>query len=93
MLVNENGKSNYRRPSDMDVCAEIDNNILPMYSKDSVYQLSRQEKQQIAEYLCEGFSLRDGRFFGAFHESPSNISAMKYLADLAYETKVVLKSI
>ena len=51
MLVNENGKSNYRRPSDMDVCAEIDNNLLPMYSKDSVYQLSRQEKQQIAEYL------------------------------------------
>lgn len=51
MLVNENGKSNYRRPSDMDVCVEIDNNILPMYSKDSVYQLSRQEKQQIAEYL------------------------------------------
>jgi hypothetical protein len=51
MLVNEKGKSNYRRPSDMDVCAEIDNNILPMYSKDSVYQLSRQEKQQIAEYL------------------------------------------
>ena len=27
------------------------NNLLPMYSKDSVYQLSRQEKQQIAEYL------------------------------------------
>ena len=27
------------------------NNLLPMYSKDSVCQLSRQEKQQIAEYL------------------------------------------
>ena len=51
MLVNENGRSNYRRPSDIDVCTEIDNNILPMYSKDSVYQLSRHEKQQIAEYL------------------------------------------
>ena len=33
MLVNENGKSNYRRPSDMDICAEIDNNILPRYHK------------------------------------------------------------
>lgn len=51
MLINENGKSNYRRPSDIDVCSEIDNNILPEYSRTSVYQLSRQEKQQIAEYL------------------------------------------
>ena len=51
MLINENGKSNYRRPSDMDVCSEIDNYILPKYSKSSIYQLSRQEKQQIAEYL------------------------------------------
>ena len=51
MLINENGKSNYRRSSDIDVCSEIDNNILPEYSRTSVYQLSRQEKQQIAEYL------------------------------------------
>ena len=51
MLINENGKSNYRRSSDMDVCSEIDNYILPKYSKSSIYQLSRQEKQQIAEYL------------------------------------------
>ena len=41
MLINENGKSNYRRPSDMDICAEIDNNILPQYGKASVYLLSR----------------------------------------------------
>jgi hypothetical protein len=51
MLVYEHGKSDYRRPSDMDICAEIDNNILPMYGKASVYLLSRQEKQQIAEHL------------------------------------------
>ena len=51
MLINENGKSNYRRPSDIDVCMEIDNNVLPKYGKASVYQLSRQEKQQIAEGL------------------------------------------
>ena len=51
MLVNEMGKSNYKRPSDMDVCAEIDKKILPKYGKASVYQLSRQEKQQIADYL------------------------------------------
>lgn len=51
MLMNENGKSNYRRPSDMDICAEIDNNILPEYGKISIYQLSHQEKRQIAERL------------------------------------------
>lgn len=51
MLIHENGKSNYRRPSDMDICAEIDNNILPKYNKVSVYHLSQQEKQKIAEYL------------------------------------------
>lgn len=51
MLINENGKSNYRRPSDIDVCSEIDKNILPMYNKVSVYQLTRQEKQRIAEQL------------------------------------------
>ena len=51
MLVNEMGKSNYKSPSDMDVCAEIDKKILPKYGKASVYQLSRQEKQQIAEHL------------------------------------------
>ena len=51
MLVFEHGKSDYRRPSDMVICAEIDNNILPKYGKASVYLLSRQEKQQIAEHL------------------------------------------
>ena len=51
MLMNEIGKSNYRRPSDIDVCSEIDDNILPMYNKSSVYQLSQREKQRIAEYL------------------------------------------
>lgn len=51
MLFNENGRSNYKRLSDMDVCAEIDNNILPKYKKESIYLLSRQEKQLIAEWL------------------------------------------
>jgi hypothetical protein len=51
MLINEMGKSNYRRPSDMDICAEIDNNLLLKYGKSSVYLLTRQEKQHIAEHL------------------------------------------
>ena len=59
MLIHENGKSNYRRPSDMDICAEIDGNILPKYGKVSVYQLSRQEKQQIAEYLYRALHISE----------------------------------
>lgn len=51
MLIYENGKTDYRRPSDIDICTEIDRNILPKYGKTSVYMLTRQEKQQIAEYL------------------------------------------
>lgn len=51
MLIYENGKTDYRRPSDIDICTEIDRNILPKYGKTSVYMLTRQEKQQIAEHL------------------------------------------
>ena len=61
MLINENGKSNYRRPSDIDVCMEIDNNVLPKYGKASVYQLSRQEKQQIAERLYRTLHLNESQ--------------------------------
>ena len=49
--MNENGKANYRKLSDIDICTEIDRNILPQYGKPSVYMLSRQEKQKIAEHL------------------------------------------
>ena len=59
MLVYESGKANYRRPSDIQICTEIDRNILPKYGKLSVYMLSRQEKQQIAEYLYRTFHLPD----------------------------------
>ena len=51
LLIYESGKINYRRPTDIDICTEIDRNILPKYGKSSVYLLSRQEKQNIAEYL------------------------------------------
>ena len=51
MLIYENGKTDYRRPSDIDICTEIDRNTLPKYGKTSVYMLTRQEKQQIAEHL------------------------------------------
>ena len=51
LLIYESGKANYRKLSDIDICTEIDRNILPQYGKPSVYMLSRQEKQKIAEHL------------------------------------------
>ena len=57
MLIYESGKTNYRRPSDIDICTEIDRNILPKYGKPSVYLLSRQEKQRIAEHLYKALHI------------------------------------
>ena len=41
LLLFESGKADYRKFSDMDVCLEIDRNILHKYGKTSVYQLSQ----------------------------------------------------
>jgi hypothetical protein len=59
LLIYESGKANYRRPSDIDICKEIDRNILPQYGKPSIYTLSRQEKQSIAEYLYRALHISE----------------------------------
>ncbi len=51
LLLFENGKADYRKLSDIDLCTEIDRNILPRYRRASVYQLSPEEKRQIANNL------------------------------------------
>lgn len=51
LLVFENGKADYRKLSDIDLCTDIDRNILPKYGKGSIYQLSVKEKTQIANSL------------------------------------------
>ena len=51
LLVFENGKADYRKLSDIDLCTEIDKNILPKYNKVSVYHLSPEEKKHIANHL------------------------------------------
>ena len=57
LLVFENGKADYRKLSDIDLCTEIDRNILPKYGKTSVYQLSVEEKTRIANHLYNGLHL------------------------------------
>ena len=51
LLVFENGKADYRKLSDIELCTEIDRNILPKYEKKSIYQLSSKEKMYIANHL------------------------------------------
>ena len=51
MMKHENGKSDYRRTTDIKLCTELDAIARNRYGKHSVYQLSLTEKQEIAEYL------------------------------------------
>lgn len=57
LLLFENGKADYRKLSDQDLCTEIDRKILPKYGKRSVYQLSSEEKTLIANHLYKTLHL------------------------------------
>lgn len=59
MMINENGKGNYRKISDIDLCIEIDQFILPEFGKGSVYLLSDQEKRKIAEMLYRKYLIKE----------------------------------
>lgn len=61
MLIHESGKSDYRKPTDIDICSEIDRDILPKFGKPSVYMLSRQEKQEIARMLYRNYRLSESQ--------------------------------
>lgn len=61
MLIYENGRSDYRKLSDMDLCTEIDRNIVPKYGKASVYHLSHAEKQLIGEQLYRQYHLPEAQ--------------------------------
>lgn len=51
MLIFESGKADYRRLSDIDLCTELDTLARNRYGRQSVYQLTLKEKQDIAEHL------------------------------------------
>ena len=48
LLLFENGKVDYRRLSDIDLCTELDKVANERYGRHSVYQLTEREKQLIA---------------------------------------------
>lgn len=51
MLIFENGKADYRKISDIELCTELDRLARSKYGVASVYQLSYAQKQVIAEDL------------------------------------------
>lgn len=51
MAIFESGKADYRKISDMDLCTELDQVARTRHGRQSVYQLSLKEKQDIAEQL------------------------------------------
>ena len=61
LLLFENGKADYRKLSDIDLCTEIDRNILHKYGKASVYQLSHEEKKHIANLLYDTLHLNSAQ--------------------------------
>lgn len=51
MLTFESGKADYRKISDIGLCTELDALSRNRYGRQSVYQLTLKEKQEIAEHL------------------------------------------
>ncbi len=61
MLANEAGRNDYRKLTDIDICSEIDKNILAELNIQSVYQLNPYEKRQIAEQLYRNHHLTESQ--------------------------------
>ena len=61
MLMHENGKSDYRKISDIELCTLIDKQILSEFGKTSVYQLSLADKRKIAENLYSNLRIGEGQ--------------------------------
>lgn len=61
MLIFESGKADYRKISDIELCTQVDRIARSYYGKQSVYQLSRAEKNMIAEDLYQNHHLRESQ--------------------------------
>ena len=59
MQVYEAGKADYRKMTDIELCTMLDDMARTIYGKHSVYQLTRQEKTQIAEEIYRTLHLNE----------------------------------
>ena len=63
MMINEGGIGDYRRASDMDVCAVIDKVLTKELNKPSVYTWTREEKIEAAKYLRTRFNIGEPQLY------------------------------
>lgn len=61
MLVLENGKADYKKISDIDLCTEVDRIAYDRYAKHSVYQLSDNEKRIIAKEISAKYHISNSQ--------------------------------
>ena len=61
MLIFENGKADYRKITDIELCTQLDQLARTIYGRHSVYQLTRYEKEQIAEQLYRKHHISDAQ--------------------------------
>ena len=61
MLIFENGKADYRKISDIDLCTMLDEWARTRYGRHSVYQLTRKEQTEIAEELYRTHRLNEAQ--------------------------------
>lgn len=61
MLVYENGRADYRRMSDIELCTYLDEVARKRYGRHSVYQLTHSEKVELAEELFRAYHMSDAQ--------------------------------
>ena len=61
MLINENGRSNYKAMSDIELCAFIDNHIVRGLGKNSVYEMSIADISGTARILSQKYSVSESQ--------------------------------
>ena len=63
MRLNEAGTGDYRKASDVDICAEIDLALTRQLQKPSVYTWTHEEKTEAARYLKSKFHIGDSQLY------------------------------
>jgi hypothetical protein len=61
MLIFENGKADYRKMSDIELCTKLDELARMRFGRHSVYQLTQSEKVSIAEELYRTHHLSEAQ--------------------------------
>lgn len=61
MLANENGRSNYKSPFDIELCSIVDMYIVPSFSRASVYEMTASEISDALRYLRQTYQVSESQ--------------------------------